>query len=339
MSKQAVVIYQHVDHPEWGRGVVVPAESGRADRLDLSFEMSGRRTILKSYAAKLTRVDMPAEEAQILGEKLASRRAAAPPSRINTKKPKGAAAVASFPSFEAQVRQFETWFPGGFAGETFLREERGLPEGRRRKTDKGPAIAEAAEALSQEAFASGDPEAIFEAVCELVRSTSFVHPLEGANSLGSMKPEYRGEFLESLRDLLYGTHDYGVRFDRFVASVRLEDAKGAEKRPSWPLVTMFAALVHPAEHVCVKPTFFQRQAALLRIPVDYQPRPDGLVYSQLLAVTRRTEEQLRAAGHEPRDLVDVFSFISATQSGKAPKTPKAKATKVETADEAGSGET
>lgn len=314
MSKQAVIIYQHVDHPEWGRGVVVDPDSGRRDRLDISFEKGGRRTILKSFSSKLMPVVMPTDEAVSLGAKLSSRRV--PSSRPGVKKSKSAAAKSMFPTFDAQLAYFLSQFPDGFRGEKFEKDERGAPGAKRRKTDKGPAIEEAAECLSEEAFSTQSEEWIFDRVANLFRTTSFVHPLEGANSLDSMKPEYRGEYIAALQNLLYGTEDEGDRFDRWVAAIRLDDAKGEPKRPSWPLTTMLPAVVHPDTNVCVKPTFFQRQADLMKVPLDYQPKPDALVYSRFQTVVRKTDEALREAGQDPRDFVDVHSFICLTQSIK-----------------------
>lgn len=314
MSKQAVIVYQHVDHPEWGRGVVVNTESGRTDRFDITFEKGGRRTILKSYSAKLTPVIMPTDEAKVLGDKLANRRS--PAKATGSKKPRASTGAPIYTTFEAQLKYFEDAFPGGFRGDKYERDVRGGPNAKRRKTDTGAAVADAAEFLSEASFDSHDEAWIFEHVSTLLRTTSFVHPLEGANSLGTIKAEHRSEFVQALRDLLHGTGDEADRFDRFVDAVKLEDANGNERRPTWPLTTVLNALVHPEQHVCVKPTFFQRQAELFKVPLDYQPRPDSSVYGRFLNVTRKTEEALRAAGQDPRDLVDVHSFICFTQSAK-----------------------
>ena len=319
MSKPAVVLYQHADHPEWGRGVALPQGGGRADRIDLSFELGGRRTILKRFSAKLAPVEMSRDEATALGEKLAGRRSASATVRTGAKRPKGVASTIA--TFDAQLLQFEAAFPGGFRGEKFESEERGVAGAKRRKSDKGAAIADAAAVLGEQAFAGGDAEAVFEAATALVRNTTLVHPLEGANTLGTMAAEHRGEFVAALRELLYGTHDEGDRFERFVAAIRLGGGSVAAKRPSWPLATMFAALVHPTRHVCVKPTFFQKQAALLKLPLDYQPLPSAEVYAQFVTMVRKTEAALRAAGQDPRDLVDVCSFICLTHGAK----PAAKA--------------
>jgi hypothetical protein len=317
MSKQVAII-EHTDHPEWGRGVVLALEGARPDRLDISFEKGGRRTILKSFSAKLLPVSMGVEEAQQLGERLSSRRSAtAPRAGTPVKKKSGSLGAPAFATFDSQLKAFLAMYPGGFRGEKFEKTVRGLPEAKRKKTDTGPAIAAAAAAFGEGSFANA--AAVFEAMTELVRSTSFVHPLEGANLLGTMKDAHRPELVAALEELLHGTHDAGDRFDRFVSAIKLEDASGAVRRPSWPLATMFAALVHPTAHVCVKPTYFQKQAALLSVPLDYQPLPSSAVYAQFLTVVRKTQEALLAAAQAPRDLVDVASFICLTQGAKPEK--------------------
>lgn len=315
MASQDVQIITHADHPEWGRGVILPVQGGRADRIDISFEMGGRRTILRTFATKLKPVAMAADEAKLLGDRLASRRSASGPVKTSSKKkPKGAVAAVSFPTFEAQLAAFETAYPGGFRGEAFERDVRGLPDAKRKKSDTGPALAEAAKSLGKQAFESQDANALFEAAASLVKNTAFVHPLEGANLLGALKEEQRPAFVAALRDLLHGTDEEADRFDRFVSAIKLD----GDKRPTWPLVTIFAALVHPTRHVCVKPTAFQKQAALLRVALDYQPLPTSTVYDRFLATVRKTEEALKNAGQSPRDLVDVASFIGVTQSAKTP---------------------
>ncbi len=319
MSSQTPAIVQHADHPEWGRGLILPQQYGRADRFDIAFESGGTRTILKSFAEKLTPVAMPADEAALLGERLASRRTTG--TARSKARPK-AGLAAAFTSFDAQLASFLAAFPDGFAGEKFEREVRGVAGAKRRKTDTGAAIVEAGETLSAKAFAEHDEATLFEAAARLVKSTAFVHPLEGANLLGAMPEADRSAFVAALRDLLHGSGDAGDRFDRFVSTIKLEDGKGAAKRPTWPMTTVFAALVHPTEHVCVKPTVFQKQAALLKVVLDYQPLPTAAVYSRFLTMVRKTEAALVGAGQQPRDLVDVASFIALGQGAKSTKATK-----------------
>jgi hypothetical protein len=300
----------------------MPSGGGRLDRMDLSFESGGRRVLMKSFATKLVPVEIDPEDAKLLASRLSARRTTTGPVKIGLKK-KSAGAAASFASFDAQLRFFEAEYPGGLHGEKFMREER-AESGAAKKGDKGAASAAAMKALSAEAFAAGDTEQLFAAVTDLVKSTNFVHPLEGAAAVGKMKPEHRAGFISALGALLHGSGDEGARFDRFVSAVQLEESDGSAKRPSWPLVTMFAALVHPDKHICVKPTFVQKQAALARVHLDYQPTPSWLVYEQCLEVARKTRASLEAAGQQPRDLLDVYSFIALTQGAKQPAPVKPK---------------
>jgi len=314
MSSDTPTIVEHLDNPQWGRGVVLPQQDGRSDRLDISFEAGGRRTILKTFAAKLKAVVMPEEEAKARGARLAHRRSAAAPSRAKAKKPK--ASASSFANFEAQLALFLKAFPEGFAGEKFDREVRAVPGGKRKKTDGAPDLAEAIAALSAQSFAEREASWIFEAAVKLVKDTGFVHPLEGANLLSAMPEESRVAFVAALRELLHGSDEAGDRFDRFVSAVKLPDGKEGTKRPSWPVATVFAALVHPTQHVCVKPTVFQKQAALMGVGLEYESTPSSTVYARFLETARKTEEALKAAGQQPKDLVDVASFIGFTHSAK-----------------------
>lgn len=59
----------------------------------------------------------------------------------------------------------------------------------------------------------------------------------------------------------------------------------------------------------MKPTVFEQQALLLNLTADKHGRVTGPFYERFLDVARKTSERLVAAGHPPRDLMDVYSFI------------------------------
>lgn len=316
MSSKAVIVYEHVDHPEWGRGVVDPTP-GRDDRLDLAFERGGRRVILKRFSFKLMPIILPTAEAVSLGASLLKRREAA--LRAGARKPGAPKVVSAFTSFESQLAAFLEVFPDGFMGEAFVTGERGAPDAKRKKTDTGAAIPDAQAALSPEAFETKSTDEIFAEVSRLLRTTAFVHPLEGATSLETMKDEDRGNFVEALRALLHGEGDEAERFNAWVDAIRIEDAKGSPRRPTWPLTTMLQAIVHPETHICIKPTYFQRQATVMNVPLGYEPRPEHSIYARFLDTARKTQAALEAAGQTPRDLVDVASFICRTQATKPAK--------------------
>lgn len=312
-------VYRHADHPEWGRGIVLPAAAGRMDRLDLSFETGGRRILMKTFASKLTVVDMPEAEADVLREKLAARRASNTPIVTKKKKPGAAKSPVAVPDFEAQLALFKKLFPEGFQAVQFERAEE-KPTGPAAKPKRVLAVHSVALAKKSFAPAAFSSDVPFTAAAELAKSSGLVHPLDGAALLGTVTEADRPKFLAALKSLLHGTESEATRFDGFVTALT-EIAGAGAKRPSWPLATMFAALSDPTNQVCVKPTAFRLQAAMLKLPLDYTPAPSFAVYEQFLAVAKATEKALKDAGEQPRDLLDVHTFISATHGAKVPEKP------------------
>jgi hypothetical protein len=303
-------IYLHADHPEWGRGIILPASAARADRLDLSFEVGGRRILMKTFAQKLQAAEVTPLEAKTLLEKLSVRRASHAPIKAPRNKATEKKTTVLLADFAAQLELFLSLFPGSFQGEKYERLER--TGGKSKKGAKDVAVAKAAKAFVPGAFA-GNGDEVYAAAADLARSSGLVHPLDGATTLASIPADKRPVFLAGLQGWLFGTGDEEQRFTAFVAAIA--EAAGPEaKRPSWPLVTSFAALVQPKKHVCVKPTTFQRQAALLSLPLDYSPSPNYAAYQQFLAIANATEARLTDVGEKPRDLLDVSAFISLTQS-------------------------
>jgi hypothetical protein len=312
-APENATIYTHADHPEWGRGIILPAAPGRQDRFDLSFESGGRRVVLRTFASKLQKAEVTPLEASVLSEKLAVRKLAGPPIKVPKKKAGGATSAPIIADFTAQLRLFETLYPGGFAGEKYVADVRGgSPTAKKRKGDKTVALATAAQALRPAAF-EGPASEVFDAVLNLAKTSGLVHPLDGTSTLKALDEPQRAAFVAALGELLYGSAPEAERFDKLVASLSVTD-----ERASWSTVTMFQALVQPAQHVCVKPTAFQKQAALVQLPLDYETTPTAPVYAQFLAIARATEESLKKAGQQPRDLVDVHCFICLTHGAKLP---------------------
>lgn len=294
--------------PAWGRATLLDEKDGK---LILAFEHGGRRVFVKSQIKGLQPVQLGAEESRALEARLRGKH----PQGGAVKRPAKAKAkvarplLAAFPSFDAQVRWFEAFFPGGFAGEKFVSEERGAPEAKGKKGYKTAAIKLAQEQLSPERLASATPEEIFAVSKKLLGFTNLVFPIEGPIPFTSMKEEDRAGFVAALGELLHGEGEYGPRFEKFADSVRIWDAAGQGRKVTWPLATLLQALYAPAQHTFVKPTVFEQQALLLNLPADRHGPVTGTTYERFLDVARKTSERLVAVGHLPRDLMDVYSFI------------------------------
>jgi hypothetical protein len=143
----------------------------------------------------------------------------------------------------------------------------------------------------------------------LLGFTNLVFPMEGPIPFTSMKEEDQAAFVAALGSLLHGEGAHGPRFEKFVSSIRIWDEEGQGRKVTWPLATLIQAMYSPAQHTFVKPTVFEQQALLLNLTADKHAPVTSTAYERFLEVARKTSERLAAAGHQPRDLMDVYSFI------------------------------
>ncbi|MCY1015051.1 hypothetical protein [Pyxidicoccus sp. MSG2] len=305
MRAAAPTLFTLQSQPAWGRATLLDDKDGK---LTLFFEHGGRRVFVKAQVKGLQAVELGEDEARTVDARLRGKHPQGG-TRKPTKPKAARALVAAFPSFDAQVRWFETFFPGGFAGEKFVSEERGAPETKGKKGYKTAAIKLAQAQLSPERLASATPEETFEASKKLLGFTNLVFPIEGPVPFGSMKEEDRAGFVAALSEVLHGEGEYEPRFEKFASSVQLRDATGQGRKVTWPLATMLQALYAPEKHTFVKPPVFEQQALILNLTADKHASVTGPNYERFLDVARKTSERLVAAGHAPRDLMDVYSFI------------------------------
>jgi hypothetical protein len=295
--------------PDWGRAALLDDREGK---LTLLFEHGGRRVFAKAQVKGLKQAELAADEARTVDARLRGRPMPQRNSAKKLSKSKSAALrapTAAFASFEAQVAWFEKIFPGGFAGEKYISEERGAADAKGKKGHKTAAIALAQAQLSPEQLASATPEETFEVAKKLLSFTNLVFPMEGPLLFKSMKEEDRPGFVAALGALLHGEGAYGPRFERFTDSLRFWDDKGQAKKVTWPLATLLQAFYAPEQHSFVKPTIFEKQALVLNLKPDKQQLVNSTGYAAFLDVARKTSERLVSAGYAPRDLMDVYSFI------------------------------
>lgn len=290
-------VYLHASRREWGRGVVAEY---LADRTRYVFENAGERTFLNRLS-NLEEVDLPAEERESLAKKLL--RHAAPQrsslKRAKTAEPKTSGGI----TFELQEERFRARFADGFRGEKYTLEQRAADGGEGTQLDV--LIATARRLLTAERLDGAIQRKSYEEIYDDARTV-----LSAALRLAFAKadepvftrlPEARHEaFARALRDLLYGTDRYGPRFNAFVKSL------GGKGVP-WTIATLFSAAVHPEEHVLVKAPQSQHQARALGSTAP-AGAPSGASYTKHLAIARALRDRLVAAGHEPRDLFDVYVY-------------------------------
>ncbi len=312
-------VFKSESQPDWGMGLVV--EDG-ADHWVLYFEHGGRKKFIKSKMKGLVAVTLDPKALASLETKSHSRAARAGPNTKTKPKKPGLPkkAVARFESLAQQILFFEKLFPGGFEGEKFTNDERGVAGVASKGGNKATAITVAREELSAAKFASATPEELFESATKVLKGTNIVFPIEGAIPFVGMEPKARAAAVAGLKQLLHGEGDYGLRVERFTSSVALKDKKGQPKIVSWPFATVFGALFNPTVNSCIKPTPFASQAATLGLVVEQKQAVTARGYMQFHEVVTLTQTKLLEAGQKPRDLLDVSSFIWRTHAEKPTET-------------------
>lgn len=322
-------IYRNDRAPEWGMGAIVGENEGK---IVLVFEDGGLRTFKTAMLnVGLTAVELPTDDARALNEKLRGRKRSGPATLAEKKKRSAKAAKtaaaklakASFESFEAELAVFQEIFPEGFTDPRFLSEERGNAESTGKDGLKEAGIAIVQKELSAERFAQATPEELFDSAKRAIQTTNIAFPIEGVIPFRAIEEGDRAPMLEALKELLHGTGDYGTRLEQFAQSLKFKDKTGKVKPATWPIVTLLPALHQPTEHVAIKPTAFASQAALFGEEVQKTQPVSGAGYKSFLKVAVKTREKLLAAGHKPRDLMDVYSFIFRVHSQKKPATATA----------------
>jgi hypothetical protein len=318
MTTTPSAVYKNELQPAWGLGLVI---EDKPDNWVLLFEHAGRKKFIKAKTRSLVPVALDKEALALLDAKVKGVRR--PSGTAKPKSPRKPSA-ATFVSFDEQVKLFESLFPGGFTGEKFTAEERGVASDKTAKGYIDEAIRLAQASLGKAQFDEGKTDDLFAAALRLLKLTGIVFPMEGQIPLNLLGEAERPALLSALRALLHGEGEFAARLETFAGALSLKDKTGAAKRVTWPFATHFPALLAPAEHVCVKPTAFASQATTLGLDIaKTQPvTADG--YKQFLNLAQETHKRLVAAGHKPRDLMDVYAFIQRTHAGKT-TTPAAPA--------------
>jgi hypothetical protein len=303
-------IFEHVSRKDWGRSVLVLEIP---DKRTFLFEDGAERSFRPDYWHKMEIIEVPGNEAVRI-DRLARRNQAPPPG--STRKSKAPPKKPDI-TFEQQVTHFMQLYPVGFEDESYIKAERGERGTKSFEKLKDAALERAEELLSQknlqELIDAGNYEDLHQMVYEFLTSTKSTTQKAEATRFKNMAENMRQTHAHALYDLLYGERTYPIRFDSLVAALDIEG--GA----TWPLCTLLPALVYPADHIFVKPTFFKKQALILDIDPKYDTTPNATTYEQFNETAKKTMALLQEAGQRPRDMWDVHVFICKTLSPKAIK--------------------
>jgi len=303
-------IFEHVSRKDWGRSVLLLEIP---DKRTFLFEDGAERSFRPDFWHKMEIIEVQGNEAVRIDRLARRNQAPAPGSTRKSKAPPKKPDI----TFEQQVAYFMKLFPVGFEDEAYIKAERGEPgtKGAEKLKDAAPEKAE--DLLSQknlqELIDADNYEDLHQMVYEFLTSTKSTTQKAEATRFKNLSEDMRETYAQSLYELLYGERTYPIRFDSLVAALDIEG--GA----TWPLSTLLPALVYPADHVFVKPTFFKKQALILDIDPKYDTAPNATTYQQFNEAAKKTMELLQEAGQRPRDLWDVHVFVCKTLSPKAIK--------------------
>ena len=277
-------------HPkmlDWGIGKVMDVTSDGKARI--FFIHAGEKTILLSH------VDF---------EKVEGEEAAHPildnPSFVER------AAVKGHRSLPDAKLDFLKLFPDGFEDAGYLNEERNY---------KFAARELLLELLNEQSFRelleSGNFDEIVRWALQVANKTNLIFPNEKMGLKDGLKtPEHIQLFAERLFDLLYGNSEFRMRFEAF--ALCLEEIEAAK----WTTMTYFTFLAFPEEHMFLKPEVTKHAAALTKAELNYKPDLNWLTYSCLLDFARYLKDELVVMEMNPRDMIDVQSFMWCITPGK-----------------------
>ena len=303
-------VFEHASRKDWGRSVLLQEIP---DKRTFLFEDGAERSFRPDYWHKMELVEVQPNEAVRIDRLARRNQTPAPGSTRKSKAPPKKPDI----SFEQQVAFFMRLYPVGFEDEAYIKAERGETGAKSWNRLKDAALERAEEQLSHkrldELVDGGRTEELGELLYEFLVSTKGTTQKAEATRFKNMTTDATAGVGESLRELLYGDRSYAIRFDSFVAALDVEGG------PTWPLATLLQALVYPADHIFVKPTFMKKQALILDIDPKYDTTPNATTYEQFLKAAQRTLELLQEAGQRPRDMWDVYTFINKTLSPKAIK--------------------
>ncbi len=299
------VLREHKKRPEWGVAIRVWS---RGEHRGYQFEDGKLRIITEAFEHMMRTVERPAPEAERLNAELwrLSGLVRARDERRSAVRKHGTCSV----TFDEQLALFLTDYPGGFADDQWVRDVRGSQAGRASARHREPAIARAQSLLAAEELAaliqSDDHAVVLSRAQRALEGCSLVTSSQRA-PLAAMHPANERGFALAMNDWLHGTGPKEQPFDRLVTSL-----DSPKRHPTWPLITAFAALVHPDQHLCVKPSVFMQQAAVLAPGLTLQRRPNHLEYDRVRQLAQGVTEELHARQHPPTDWMDVHDFVWAT---------------------------
>lgn len=277
---------QHPGMPAWGIGKVL--EDVIADKARVFFINAGEKLIsLKNIT--LQQVDPPKDFHPVLDN----------PAVYNRDKGK------KFVSLPQAKAEFIALFPEGFNDKEYFREERDYKVEAHKLMQSLLGKDQLSELLSNADFTEVCRRAL-----QVVNKTNLIFPNEKMALKDGLRDDASKKlFAEDLFELLYGSSEQQARFERFAKTL---DIIGAAK---WTIMSYFLFITFPDTEMFMKPTVSQHAADLCAFELNYKSELNWLTYKCLLEFSGYLKKELVKMELEPRDMIDVQSFMWCIKQG------------------------
>ena len=199
-------------------------------------------------------------------------------------------------------RKFLRFFPAGFRDETYIDWERAYKWNAHQQWESSLGRDEFARLLKQGDAVEAAARAVrIESRTNLLFSFEKMALRDAVKSVDGAK-----QFTHGLYDLLHGSGDRQRKLERWIEVVGALPRRQTRVL-TWPLVTVFAFIAQPDEHIFLKPNVTKIAAREYGFDFRYRSRPSWDTYESLLSFAETVRRDTRDL--KPRDMIDLQSFI------------------------------
>lgn len=293
-ESEEIFFYRHSRKPGWGLALILWERDGKRA---YKFEDGKERIIAEDYYKLLDIADEEPGSDSVLIAELAKLRGGDSDDKSDAM------------TFDEQLAVYLAQFPGAFGSDAWIKGYRGKEGKRRLKRHRVPAIAEAQERLSKAELQRILDERAYKELQETLVEVLGATDLVTKAQLEPFRKGVAGEpFARTLFAMLWGEGDIAKRFTDLTQAMSM-----LWPRVPWTVITAPLALVHPKEHIAVKPSVYTKQADSTTKPIRPTKLPTARVYRGYLEMCKELREKLSDAGALPHDLLDIYDFIWVTQ--------------------------
>lgn len=218
-------------------------------------------------------------------------------------------------SLPESIRRFLIEFPGGFYGEKFADHERDYKMHTHRLMN---------ELLSRQVLHTllqkDECEEICRRVMRLMNSTNLIFPNEKMTFRDGLESvAIKRQFSKLLYSHLFAEKPLKTRFIELCEF--LEEIKAAK----WTIATFFLFTMFPDRHMFIKPTITKNSADICHFDIHYRSDLNWQTYEAVLRFAEFLKTALKDLN--PRDMIDVQSFMWCIRPDKTLKSFGKKKTK------------